>query len=102
MVVHFGTPQVYSSRGTWEGTEKGISIEQRRSTIGLFDGLSFRGIHEINYIKYSIMDVSLWAGFPDEVLFAYLSTYFTSLLILLRYRKLYDLSAKVSAYFFRL
>ena len=29
----------------------GISIEQWRSTIGLFDGLSFRGIHEMNYIK---------------------------------------------------
>ena len=29
----------------------GISSEQWRSTIGLFDGLSFRGIHKTNYIK---------------------------------------------------
>ena len=29
----------------------GISSEQWRSTIDLFDGLSFRDIHEINYIK---------------------------------------------------
>ena len=51
-----------------------------------------------------ILGIALWMslspGFPDEVLFTYLSTYFTYLLILLIYRKLYDLSAKVSAYFF--
>ena len=48
-----------------------------------------------------ILGIALWmslsAVFPDEVLFTYLSTYFTYLLILLRYRKLHDLSARVSA-----
>ena len=54
----------------------------------------------LRFLFICILGIALWmsvsAGFPDEVLLTYLSTYFTYLFTLLRY----DLSAKVSALLF--
>ena len=87
--------------------DENLSVQDNKS---LFKGIQtyikstrrFNNPNEIHFIF--ILGIALWmslsAVFPDEVLFTYLFTYFTYLLILLRYRKLYDLSAKVSAYFF--
>ena len=86
--------------------DENLSVQDNKS---LFKGIQtyikstrrFNNPNEIHFIF--IFGIALWmslsAVFPDEVLFTYLFTYFTYLLILLRYRKLYDLSAKVSAYF---